>query len=143
MTAAGHADDFAFWVGDWDVVGPDGEQVGTNRITALFHGLVLSERWVGSSGVEGVSLSSWDADRAAWHQTWMDSGGSTLLLDGGLRDGAMVLAGDTPADASGAVQRNRITWTPSGDVEVRQHWEVSTDGGTSWSTAFDGRYRRR
>ncbi|MFC6008331.1 hypothetical protein [Angustibacter luteus] len=144
MTDAGHAHEFSFWVGEWDVFDPDGEQVGTNQVTALFDGQVLCERWVGSSGVEGISLNSWDADRGAWHQTWMDSTGSTLLLDGGVRDGAMVLEGDSPAGSAAGVQRHRITWSPSaGGDQVRQFWEVSPDDGTTWETAFDGRYRRR
>lgn len=27
-------------------------------------------------------------------------------------------------------------------AEVRQLWEVSSDNGATWTTAFDGRYRR-
>jgi hypothetical protein len=55
----------------------------------------------------------------------------------------MVLEGEAPGEAEGsAAERQRITWTP-GDAEVRQHWEVSSDGGTTWRTAFDGRYVRR
>ena len=74
----------------------------------------------------------------------MDSTGSTLLLDGGLRDGQMILEGATPSsDAPGTVQRHRITWTPSTDgQEVRQFWESSDDDGATWTVAFDGRYRR-
>ena len=37
----------------------------------------------------------------------------------------------------------RITWTPHPDGTVRQHWEQSTDGGQTWTTAFDGLYRRK
>ena len=61
----------------------------------------------------------------------MDRSGGVLLLDGGLRDGAMVL------EAPG----QRITWTHADD-EVRQVWETSTDDGTTWTVAFDGRYKR-
>ncbi len=35
---------------------------------------------------------------------------------------------------------NRMTWTPLDNGYVRQHWEVTSDGGTTWSTAFDGEY---
>ena len=34
------------------------------------------------------------------------------------------------------------TWTPNPDGTVRQHWEISSDAGKSWTTAFDGLYRR-
>jgi hypothetical protein len=135
---------FDFWLGAWDVFAPDGRQVGTNRIEALLDGRVLQEHWQGSGGVTGTSLNARDESSGRWHQTWIDSSGSVLLLDGGPRDGGMVLEGRTPNEADpGRTDLNRITWTPSGDgSEVRQLWEVSGDEGRTWTTAFDGRYRR-
>jgi len=92
--------------------------------------------------VEGRSLNAYDASTDRWHQTWVDSTGGLLLLDGGLVDGAMVLEGSAPADQGAAPERQRIAWTVERDG-VRQHWEASADGGTTWRTAFDGCYRRR
>ena len=132
MSADPHA--FDFWLGEWDVLDPDGNHVGRSSISAPYDTGALAEHWRGDSGVEGHSLNSWDPERGCWHQTWIDSTGGVLLLDGGVRDGAMVLTGVT-ADA-----QQRITWS----VEhggVRQLWETSTDGGASWAVAFDGRYR--
>jgi hypothetical protein len=126
---------FDFWLGEWDVYDPDGKHVGRNSITSPYATGALAEHWRGDGGVEGHSLNSWDPERGCWHQTWIDSTGSVLLLDGGVQDGAMVLTGIT-ADA-----KQRITWT-SEDGEVRQVWETSTDDGSTWSVAFDGRYRR-
>lgn len=144
MADAAQAHQFDFWLGSWDVFGPDGRQVGTNTITALFGGSAVMEEWEGAGAVQGRSLNAWDAARQVWHQTWMDSTGSTLLLDGGLDDGAMVLAGSLPSETDPArVDLHRITWTPSPDgAEVRQLWETSSDDGATWAVAFDGRYRR-
>ncbi len=137
------AHQFDFWVGEWEVTDPQGRVVGHNSITRLFGGRALAESWSGAGGVEGASLSAWDAARGRWHQTWTDSTGSTLLLDGGLTDGAMVLEGDAPDDEDPSrPQRHRITWTPL-DGEVRQLWEVSDDEGSTWAVVFDGRYRPR
>jgi hypothetical protein len=55
----------------------------------------------------------------------------------------MVLVGNTHDAASGKMVVNRISWTPQAEGTVRQHWETSTDGGKSWTTAFDGRYARK
>ena len=126
------AHEFDFWIGEWDVHGPKGQQVGTSSITAMFGNGMLHEHWHGTGGVEGRSITGYDEERDRWHQTWMDSTGGVLLLDGGLRDGAMVL------EAPG----QRITWRHEGE-EVRQVWESSTDEGAAWTVAFDGRYRRR
>ena len=143
--------DFDFWIGDWDVFGPEGTQVGRNTITSMFAtpsaSGMLHEHWHGNGGVEGRSINAYDATRGRWHQTWMDSTGDMLVLEGGLVDGAMVLEslasdeGDTPT-----AERQRITWTRVSDpdgAEVRQLWESSNDGGATWTVAFDGWYRRR
>lgn len=122
--------------------GPLGRQVGTSSIVALFGTGSLAEHWHGEGGVEGASLNAWDELRGCWHQTWVDSSGGVQMLDGGLRDDAMVLEGTAPAaDPATAPERQRITWTPAAG-EVRQLWEVSGDEGLTWRTAFDGLYRR-
>jgi hypothetical protein len=131
MADPAHA--FDFWLGEWVVHDPEGRPAGRSSITAPFDTGALSEHWRGAGGVEGHSLSSWDAERGCWHQTWIDSAGGILLLDGAYRDGAMVLEG-IDADA-----RQRITWT-SDDAGVRQLWETSKDDGATWTIAFDGRY---
>ena len=71
----------------------------------------------------------------------MDSAGLLLLLEGALRDGRMVLAGQT-VGADGRLTKHRITWTPNADGTVRQLWE-STDANARWTVAFDGQYKRR
>jgi hypothetical protein len=139
-SAQGPEHDFDFWIGEWQVTGPQGTVLGASTITPLFGTGALAEHWRGSGEVEGRSLNAYDATHGRWHQTWVDSAGGGLLLDGGLVDGAMVLAGQAPDETTGAMVRQRITWTPEPDG-VRQHWETSDDGAT-WSTAFDGHYRR-
>ena len=105
---------FDFWVGEWQVHGANGKLVGTNI---------------------------YDASRKVWHQTWTDSSGLLLMLEGGLQDGKMVLEGKG-VDAAGAPVNHRITWSPNADGSVRQHWE-STNAAGQWSTAFDGKYTRK
>ena len=130
---------FDFWLGDWDVFDPAGKQVGTNRISLLY-GCVLHESWKAAK-MEGQSFNRYDADRGVWHQTWVDSQGSLLVLEGGVKDGAMVLSdATTPGRKPEAL--NEIRWTRNADGSVRQLWLASADGGKTWKTAFDGRYVR-
>jgi len=126
---------FDFWLGEWEVHDASGEHVGRNSITSPYGTGSLAEHWRNDTGGEGHSLNSWDAERGCWHQTWIDSSGGVLLLDGGVRGGGMVLTGIT-ADA-----HQRITWTVVEDG-VRQLWESSSDAGATWTVAFDGRYSR-
>ena len=132
---------FDFWLGHWEVRTPDGKLAGTNRIEREYDGCVLHERYATPKGYSGESLNIYDVSRKTWHQTWVDSTGTLLLLEGGLRDGSMVLEGQT-ASADAPATRHRITWTPNADGSVRQFWE-STDSRGEWTTAFDGRYVRK
>ena len=130
---------FDFWIGSWEVSNQDGSVVGHNRIEPILDRCVLQETWAGASGSAGTSLNFFDTARGKWRQFWVWCEGTTLELEGGLVDGAMVLEGDSVEEGKPA--RNRITWTKQPDESVRQLWELSRDGGTSWQTLFDGTYR--
>lgn len=132
---------FDFWLGEWDVHGAAGKPAASNRIEREYGGCVVHERYTTPGGYAGESLNAYDAGRGVWHQTWVDNAGTLLLLEGGLRDGSMVLEGRTTG-ADGQVRHHRITWTPNPDGSVRQLWE-STDAAGAWTTAFDGLYTRK
>lgn len=132
---------FDFWAGSWAVTDPSGKRVGSNRIEIILGGCALQEHWRGAGGGSGTSLNIYDARRRVWHQTWVDGGGGLLVIEGGLEHGSMVLSG-TSRSRAGKQVLNRITWTPRDADHVRQHWQVSTDGGQHWKTVFDGLYTR-
>ena len=135
------ASQFDFWIGEWEVRSAGGQLAGTNRITKEIGGCVLHERYSTPSGYEGESLNVYDASRGVWHQTWVDNQGLLLSLEGGFHDGTMVLEGVTKTQDGEAIQR--ISWSLiDGGPDVRQLWETSTDGGSTWTTAFDGIYVR-
>lgn len=131
---------FDFWLGSWEVRDPGGEIAGTNEIRSVVGGCALHERWEGAGGGIGESLNAYDHRTGSWHQTWVGGRGLVLRLEGGLRDGSMVLEGELTEDGQTILQR--ITWTPSADGSVTQLWETSEDGGDTWSTAFNGTYRK-
>ncbi|HTL68473.1 MAG TPA: hypothetical protein VL200_12480 [Lacunisphaera sp.] len=131
---------FDFWIGAWDVTAPNGKQVGSSRIELIAKGNGLLENWTGAGGGEGKSLNCYNAARKQWQQFWVGNGG-VLELAGGLVDGSMVMSGEHTVGGTPTIER--ITWTPLPDGVVRQHWEQSTDGGKTWTTAFDGRYHKK
>jgi hypothetical protein len=134
---------FDFWIGQWDVMGANGNFAGTNRIIAVDGGCALHESWSsGGGGYTGQSLNSVGLD-GKWHQTWVDRSGLRLELTGGLVGSSMVLEGETLARGpQQPAALNRITWTPQSPNLVRQHWETSSDQGKTWASAFDGLYHR-
>lgn len=134
---------FDFWVGEWKVLNPKGKEAGRNQIKVEQGGCVLVENWSSADGVfKGTSYNFYNASTEKWNQTWVDNQGGSLLLEGNIQNGAMVLSGKSKGP-QGQWQLDRITWTPNGDGTVRQHWQVSTDEGKSWATSFDGTYHRQ
>jgi hypothetical protein len=135
---------FDFWLGKWNVTdNTSGKPDGTNDITSELKGCVLQEHWIGAgpNGGRGMSFNHYDPARKVWHQTWVDDSGGILYLDGGMKNGSMVLAGARTGRAGKRVI-DRITYTPRPDGSVRQWWQVSRDGGKTWTTSFDGIYRK-
>lgn len=131
---------FDFWVGEWRVLRPDGELAGNNRITLEYGGCVVHEHYTTSRGYSGESLNIYDAARKVWHQSWVDSNGLLLTLEGRWNGESMILEGLAP-NAKGVMTRQRVTWTPNPDGSVRQLWEAADEKG-AWTVAFDGKYTK-
>lgn len=130
---------FDFWLGEWEVWAR-GNLDGRNTIARSADGCLLSEHWRSARGSEGRSMNVYDAAYGVWRQFWVGGDGGVLDLQGGIRDGAMVMSGNV-RQADGKEQAQRITWTPQPDGSVEQRWETSDDG-SQWTIVFLGEYRR-
>lgn len=99
---------FDFWLGNWNVVGPQGQTLGTNRVTQSMDGCMLMESWESARGSQkGMSINYYDRDKKTWSQIYRDNSGNVKQwpeLVGGLVDGAMVLD-------SGAESQPRTRWS--------------------------------
>lgn len=128
-----------FWVGEWRVVDPQGQQVGINRIKKLHGGCVIEENWSSSSGGTGQSMNFLDPKTGRWQQHWADSRGGVVWYEGEVRDGVMHFAGENIL-RDGTVRMSRVVLEPLDGGRVHHFIEHSTDGGATWSTYFDGTY---
>ncbi|MDP6467696.1 MAG: M56 family metallopeptidase [Pirellulaceae bacterium] len=133
---------FDFWVGDWDVMMPSGEQIGTNIITNDEKGFLLTEKWTNSSGGTGTSISFYDPGEQKWKQTWVDERGTVVRYTGEFENGEMRMVGKRTL-ANGKEMLCRKCYTPRSDGTVRQVNECSDDGGATWSICFDGIYHQQ
>lgn len=125
---------FDFWIGEWEVTSPPRPKwQASSSITASNNGCSIHEAYATPSGYTGNSINFYDAKKGLWHQTWIDNQGVPIYLEGNLVEQVMVLS-----DKS-----NRVSWSLQSDGRVRQHWESTADEGKTWTTAFDGYYRRR
>ena len=131
--AAPEFSQFDFWVGNWDVYGPQGKQVANSLIEKVY-GCGIRENWKPFGRPGGGSLNIYVPETKQWEQFWIDSGGSRAHFKGGMQGKAMVLTGEWG-------KLTRMTYTPNADGSVRQLVEQSDDKGKSWATAYDFTYR--
>jgi hypothetical protein len=132
---------FDFWVGQWRVTNPQGNEVGTSEVTRVSAGCAVREHWHASSGGDGMSLNYYSREDGQWHQDWVGADGTILHLHGNLTHGAMILSEETRTGKSHTI--NRITWTPLAGGKVKQQWDISTDNGKTWQTSFVGLYEKQ
>lgn len=136
-----------FWVGKWEVH-PNGADkiIAHSLIEKKYAGCAIRENWMPvdrelTGG--GGSLSIYDPRRKQWRQTWMDSSGSRVQLDGTFMGGVMTITGTWPNFAGpnqDALVRMKYQTQPDG--QVRQWGDSSTDGGKTWKPSFDFLYRK-
>lgn len=131
---------FDFWVGNWRVTSAQGKLLGHDLVTKRLKNCVVYEEYRDANDPSvGYGFTAYDAGRHQWHQTFVDDSGFVLELDGGVHDGAMVLEGTDYL--RGRARLNRGVWRRRGDA-VEELWTVSDDGGRTWTTRFDGWFRR-
>lgn len=140
--AAAEMHQFDFWIGSWQVRNEKDHSMGTNVISPIVGGCALHEQWT-AEGEVGESFSIYDPTTGHWHQTWVDNKAHLWMIDGGMVGNSMVMTRTSAAKTNArAVVLHRWMWTPSDKDHVRQLYDVSSDGGKTWKTAFDGRYVR-
>jgi tetratricopeptide (TPR) repeat protein len=136
-----------FWVGEWDVRptgASDTTPASSSRIELVEDQCVVSEHYSTAAGYSGRSFNSYDPEKKRWQQFWVDNKGATHHYVGQARDGNLYYEADgihvpgTPGPV-----RMKMTFFNEGPNLVRQLGEQSSDGGQTWTTAYDLSYRRR
>lgn len=137
--------DFDFWLGEWNVYGPNGKLAGTNSIRKEEYGCLLTEHWTNAGGQTGQSYNFVDLATGKWRQVWV-SAGATIDYSGGLNDkGEMVLEGTIGYGAGqpGNGAKFRGAWTPNEDGTVTQYFQQYDDARKEWTDWFKGTYKRK
>ncbi len=132
-----------FWLGEWVVTDykTDAPE-GRNRIESVLKGAALIEHWTETDGREGKSWFYYSHPEKRWKQVWVTDSGY-------LKEKAQVPAPSAEAvqfegmvprrDGGTALDRTTLWRLPDGTVRQTIAW--SKDGGQSWETVFDARYR--
>ena len=138
---------FDFWVGKWEVH-PNGADkiIAHSLIEKKYAGCAIRENWMPLGkelGGGGGSLSLYEPRLKQWRQTWVDSSGTRVDLDGGFADGVMSITGNWAGFAGpGKDALVRMNYQLQPDGQVRQWAQSSTNGGKTWTPAFDFLYRK-
>jgi tetratricopeptide (TPR) repeat protein len=132
---------FDFWVGDWNVVGAAGQQLGTNKVLLLEGGCIVAENWTSASGGTGKSFNFYNPITKKWHQSYMDESGGNWMMEGEYKDG--VLRYEGAIYSPGSKVPVRMSFFNLGPDKVRQTAETSADNGKTWTPVWDGLYIRK
>ncbi|HJP86775.1 MAG TPA: hypothetical protein VJ852_12335 [Gemmatimonadaceae bacterium] len=132
---------FDFWIGSWDVQTEGGTHVGDSIIESASNGCAILENWTGARGGRGKSLNSYNAEQKQWQQYWIGSDGDVHEYRESKSDGTSLVFFMKRASTPQTIVR--LTFTPIDKDTVRQHSELSEDGGQTWKTEYDFYYHRR
>jgi hypothetical protein len=137
-----------FWVGEWDVRktgAPETAPPSRSRIELVEDQCVVQESYTTPAGYSGRSLNAYDPEKKRWEQFWVDNQGGIHHYLGQARGGNMYYEaeGIRPLGPTSPLARVRMTFFNQGPDQVRQLGEQSTDGGKTWTVAYDLTYRRR
>lgn len=133
---------FDFWVGEWNVTTADGTHVRDSSVQRIPGSCAVFERWRSAKGFAGESLNAYNAPLGMWQQFRVGQTGAVTDF----RESRWVgtsLQFMAHAGSRGAERLQRLTITPVDANTVRQHGEVSTDGGATWTTTYDYFYHRK
>ncbi len=133
---------FDFWLGEWDVF-VNGNKVGENSITMAKGGCAIHENYTTARNYAGQSINFFDPIDQKWHQHWVGSSGDTYNYLETKRDDGLLQFESKFMNPGGNITLSRLTFTLLEDGTVRQLFESSSDEGKTWTSAFDGIYKKK
>ncbi len=134
---------FDFWLGEWDVL-VNGQKRADSKITKAKGGCAVHEDYVVLSGVySGQSISYYDPTENRWEQYWVGSGGDkSKYYETEKYDADMQFIWKSK-NPNGTESWTRMSYVTQDANTVIQTLESSSDGGVTWTPAFNGTYKRK
>lgn len=132
---------FDFWLGEWDVY-VNGNKVGENVITEAQGGCALHENYTTGGNYAGQSINYYDPIGKKWHQHWVGSSGDVYNYLETKREEGLLQFESNFMGPNGQISLSRLTIKLNENGTVRQLFESSTNQGKTWSSTFDGMYKK-
>lgn len=124
------ASEFDFFVGTWRV-GAN----ATDKVKKFGKGLAILETYKVAGGGGGWSVTVFDATTKTWTQTWQTTSGNYTQFTGKKEGDDIVLVGKVRHPQSGAVGLMRLSFVNITRNSFEQKYDLSTDGGKTWSNS--------
>jgi hypothetical protein len=102
---------------------------------------LLLEHWRGAESGDGKAFFYYDGRAERWHTTFVTDDGEALVFEGVFEGDALVFRGE--GRLSPFEGMHRMAWSPLPGGGVKQFWEFSSDGGSTWKIIHIGDYARR
>jgi hypothetical protein len=140
---------FDFWLGEWEAFATNGQKAGDSKISVILDSCIILEEWTSAGLTQGLryagkSFNTYNRQTRQWQQTWVDNtGGSTEFLEGEAGDNSIIFRTRPFPIAKDTMAIRRLSFYKLSNDKVRQHGEISKDGGRSWATEYDLEYRRK
>jgi len=128
-----------FWLGHWEVSDPNG--TGTSDVALSLDGCQLIETWSAGSQFRGSNLHAYSNEDRHWHQLNVDNHGHVHTFEGVVGEHGLEYSGVSKNEAGGDVL-NRMEIVKEDNSRVKVLWRKSSDGGKTWTTAYDAIYAR-
>lgn len=129
-----------FKIGEFKVTGIGGEPAGESKVESVLGGCLLVEHWRGAISGFGRAHMFFDKSDQLWRLVYVTDDGATMYLSGKFQGNTLILTGENDMDSM--VGLHRMSFSPLPDGANRQHWELSTDKGATWTVIHEGTYRR-
>jgi len=139
---------YDFWIGEWEAAWDEEEgikQYGTNSIARILGDKVLEENFKIHSGKNkgfvGQSYSVYHVPSGTWKQAWVDNQGGYFDFTGS-NYGDRVYFSTSPVQKKKDVIIQRMVFYDIQDDSFTWDWELSKDGGDTWSLQWRIFYTR-
>ena len=136
------ASQFDFWLGNWDLTYND-TMHAVNLITKDLDNCVIHEHFKSpSTKYFGESWSVYNPKTKKWQQTWVDSQGGYITLNGVFENATMTLYTEPFIDQKGNKVQYRMLFNNITADKFDWNWDVTNDEGKTWKSSWEIHYKR-
>jgi hypothetical protein len=139
------AQDFDFWIGEWDVYQTVSKYlVGHSSVQSISGSCAILENWTSTAAHNGKSINYYDPLAGKWEQDWVGSGGGAdqqHFINGEYNNGAMRFIYEKMTNGKKSTG-NFIFYNIDRNT-VRQYQDVLNDDGKTYTVSYDFTYVRK